>query len=88
MFVSAIERPSKEGAELKGVVARGPTGWALGGAQGGPRCAAAFHASGPVLNQLLAPSAQRRLSARRSPSSIFAWPLRRPSPQCRAPTGT
>ncbi|XP_061289659.1 bublin coiled-coil protein isoform X2 [Bos javanicus] len=52
------------------------------------RSAAAFHPSGSEFHSPPPPSAPRRLSARPSPRSIFARPLRRPSPQCRAPTGT
>uniref|UniRef100_A0AC11BP47 Uncharacterized protein n=1 Tax=Ovis aries TaxID=9940 RepID=A0AC11BP47_SHEEP len=52
------------------------------------RSAAAFHPSGSEFHSQPPPSAPRRLSARPSPRSIVARPLRRPSPQCRAPTGT
>uniref|UniRef100_A0A8D1SIU2 Uncharacterized protein n=1 Tax=Sus scrofa TaxID=9823 RepID=A0A8D1SIU2_PIG len=68
----------------------GPRGSGLGG--GAPATQApssgAFHPSGSEFHSSPPPSAWCRLSARPSPLSIVARSLRRPSPQCRAPTGT
>lgn len=51
-----------------------------------PRLCSRWKAIHPALPELSAEASQR--PARPSPRSIFARPLRRPSPQCRAPTGT